>query len=51
MLNIGGPDAGMTMKQQGEMIFEILGKEPKFWTAPVAIFDFVIGKYTPDHCF
>eukprot|EP01031_Cornospumella_fuschlensis_P028781 gene28781-34745_t len=43
VLNIGGPDEGMTMKQQGEMIFEILGKEPKFWTAPVGIFDAVIN--------
>ena len=43
ILNIGGPDKGMTMKQQGEMIFEILGKEPKFWTAPVSLFDAIIG--------
>lgn len=43
VLNLGGPDDGMTMKQQGEMIFEILGKEPKFWTAPISIFDTVIG--------
>ncbi|KAJ1423534.1 3,8-divinyl protochlorophyllide a 8-vinyl reductase, putative chloroplast precursor [Ochromonadaceae sp. CCMP2298] len=45
VLNIGGPDEGMTMKQQGEMIFDILGKEPKFWTAPIGIFDAVIGAF------
>jgi divinyl chlorophyllide a 8-vinyl-reductase len=43
IIDLGGPDEGMTMKQQGEMIFDILGKEPKFWTAPVGIFDAVIG--------
>eukprot|EP01039_Chlorochromonas_danica_P011248 gene11247-12547_t len=43
VLNLGGPDEGLTMKQQGEMLFEVLGKEPKFWTAPVVIFDIVIG--------
>mmetsp|Transcript_10588 Transcript_10588/g.15923 ORF Transcript_10588/g.15923 Transcript_10588/m.15923 type:complete len:237 (+) Transcript_10588:51-761(+) len=45
ILNVGGPDDGMTMKKQGEMIFDILGKEPKFWTAPVGIFDAVIGLF------
>ena len=44
VLNIGGPDKGMTMKEQGEMIFDILGKEKKFWTAPVAIFDAIISE-------
>ena len=24
VLNLGGPDDGMTMKQQGEMIFQVL---------------------------
>mmetsp|Transcript_6897 Transcript_6897/g.11486 ORF Transcript_6897/g.11486 Transcript_6897/m.11486 type:complete len:363 (+) Transcript_6897:68-1156(+) len=45
ILNLGGPDDGMTMKQQGEMIFDILGKEPKFWTAPIGVFDAVIGAF------
>eukprot|EP01040_Poterioochromonas_malhamensis_P002545 gene2545-2706_t len=43
ILNLGGPDEGMTMKQQGDMLFEILGKEPKFINAPIQIFDYVIG--------
>lgn len=25
------------------MIFDILGKEPKFWTAPVSLFDAIIN--------
>ena len=71
ILNLGGPDSGLTMKQQGEMIFsvfsilstpldfvnfiqfckfifdssscKILGKEPKFWRAPISLFDSIIG--------
>ena len=33
------------MKQQGEMIFDILGKKPSFITAPIGIFDAVIGAF------
>ncbi len=40
-----GPDEGMTMKAQGEMIFDILGKKPSFIMAPVGIFDAVIGAF------
>ena len=43
VIDLGGPDSGMTMKQQGEMIFNILGKEPKFWKVPIGVFDFIIG--------
>jgi divinyl chlorophyllide a 8-vinyl-reductase len=45
ILNLGGPDAGMSMKEQGDMIFEILGKEPKFVVAPIGAFDAVIGAF------
>jgi divinyl chlorophyllide a 8-vinyl-reductase len=43
VLELGGPDEGMTMKQQGEMIFDILGKQPKYWTAPIGLFDAIIN--------
>lgn len=43
VLEVGGPDEGMTMLQQGQMIFEILGKEPKFLAAPIGLFDAIIG--------
>lgn len=43
VLNVGGPDEGMSMKQQGEMLFKILDKEPKYIQAPIAIFDAVIN--------
>jgi divinyl chlorophyllide a 8-vinyl-reductase len=45
IMDLGGPDEGMTMKQQGEMIFDILGKKPSFITAPIGIFDAVIGAF------
>lgn len=43
ILPIGGPGKALTPLEQGEMLFEILGKEPKFIKVPVAIMDFVIG--------
>ena len=33
----------MSMKQQGEMIFDILGKKPSFIAAPIGLFDFIIN--------
>ena len=42
-MELGGPDEGMSMRAQGDMIFDILGKEPKYWTAPIALFDAIIG--------
>jgi divinyl chlorophyllide a 8-vinyl-reductase len=43
ILNIGGPDAGMTMKEQGSMLFQVLEKKPRFLTVPIALFDGIIG--------
>jgi divinyl chlorophyllide a 8-vinyl-reductase len=43
ILNIGGPDNGMSMKDQGEMLFQILKKEPKYIKAPIGVFDAIIG--------
>ena len=31
------------MKQQGDLIFEILDKKPAFWAAPISLFDAIIG--------
>jgi divinyl chlorophyllide a 8-vinyl-reductase len=31
VLNVGGPDDGLTPTQQAELLFDVLGKEPKFW--------------------
>lgn len=30
ILNLGGPDDGMTMKQQGEMLFEVTVRSANF---------------------
>lgn len=43
ILPIGGPGEALTPRQQGEMLFRILGKEPKFLQVPIQIMDFAIG--------
>lgn len=42
VLPIGGPGPAMTPREQGEMLFRLLGREPKFRSVPVALLD-VIG--------
>ena len=42
ILPIGGPGDAMTPRQQGEMLFGLLGKPPRFRKVPLALFD-VIG--------
>ncbi|KAH7424957.1 hypothetical protein KP509_11G033800 [Ceratopteris richardii] len=43
ILPIGGPGEALTPRQQGEMLFQILGKEPRFLQVPIQIMDFAIG--------
>eukprot|EP00250_Pteridium_aquilinum_P033853 c648_g1_i1 orf=78-1394(+) len=43
ILPIGGPGEALTPRQQGQMLFRILGKEPKFLQVPIQIMDFAIG--------
>ena len=43
IMDLGGPDSGYTMQQQGDLIFKTLGKEPKFWAAPIGLFDAIIN--------
>ena len=43
ILPIGGPGEALTPLQQGELLFRILGKEPKFFKVPIGVMDFVIG--------
>lgn len=42
IIDLGGPDEPLTMKRQGEMLFEALGKEPNFFYAPLWLFDTII---------
>lgn len=42
--NIGGPDAGLTMQKQGEMVAQAVGKEKPFLLGvPIGIFDVIIN--------
>lgn len=43
VLPIGGPGKALTPLEQGEMLFRLLGKEPKFLKVPIGIMDFAIG--------
>ncbi|KAL9410386.1 hypothetical protein AB3S75_044197 [Citrus x aurantiifolia] len=43
ILPIGGPGKALTPLEQGEILFRLLGKEPKFLKVPIGIMDFAIG--------
>jgi divinyl chlorophyllide a 8-vinyl-reductase len=42
VLPIGGPGEAITPKQQGEQLFALLGREPRFKHVPVALLDWVV---------
>lgn len=42
IIDLGGPDEPLTMKKQGEMLYQAVGKEPNFIYAPVWLFDVII---------
>lgn len=43
ILPIGGPGPAITPRQQGEHLFQLLGKEPRFKSVPVGFLDVIIG--------
>jgi len=43
VLPIGGPGEAITPRQQGEMLFALLGREPRFRHVPVALLDGIVG--------
>ncbi len=43
ILPIGGPGAAITPRQQGERLFALLGRSPRFRTVPVAFLDAIIA--------
>ena len=43
VLPIGGPGDAITPRQQGERLFELLGRPPRFRQVPVAMLDAIIG--------
>lgn len=42
-LPIGGPGEAITPRQQGEALFAMLGRPPRFKQVPVALLDMIIG--------
>ena len=40
---IRGPSKALRPLEQEEMMFKLLGKEPKFLKMPISIMDFVVG--------
>jgi divinyl chlorophyllide a 8-vinyl-reductase len=43
ILPIGGPGDAITPRQQGEMLFALLGREPRFRHVPLPLFDAIVG--------
>ncbi|HJL19325.1 MAG TPA: NAD(P)H-binding protein [Sandaracinaceae bacterium LLY-WYZ-13_1] len=43
VLPVGGPGPAITPRAQGELLFELLGREPRFRHVPVALLDAIIG--------
>lgn len=43
VLPIGGPGPAMTPRQQGEQLFALLGRPPRFSQVPVALLDVIIA--------
>eukprot|EP00638_Chattonella_subsalsa_P007967 CAMPEP_0117758642 /NCGR_PEP_ID=MMETSP0947-20121206/15511_1 /TAXON_ID=44440 /ORGANISM="Chattonella subsalsa, Strain CCMP2191" /LENGTH=367 /DNA_ID=CAMNT_0005578891 /DNA_START=115 /DNA_END=1218 /DNA_ORIENTATION=- len=44
ILNLGGPDDGMTKKEQGDLMHQACGiQDPKYISFPIALFDVIIG--------
>jgi len=43
ILPIGGPGPAITPREQGECLFQLLGKEPRFKSVPVGFLDIIVG--------
>lgn len=43
VLPIGGPGDALTPRQQGEMLFELLGRPPRFRQLPVGLLDVIVA--------
>jgi divinyl chlorophyllide a 8-vinyl-reductase len=43
VLPIGGPGDALTPREQGEMLFALLGREPRFKQVPVALLDTIVA--------
>jgi divinyl chlorophyllide a 8-vinyl-reductase len=45
ILNVGGPDQPVTQQQQGEMLFAAVGRQPRFVSAPLWLFDVIVNTF------
>ncbi len=43
VLPIGGPGKAYSAKEQAELLFKLTGREPKYFSVPVALMDGIIG--------
>jgi divinyl chlorophyllide a 8-vinyl-reductase len=43
VLPIGGPGKALTLAEQGEMLFRIVGRDPKFVKVPIQLMDGNVG--------
>jgi divinyl chlorophyllide a 8-vinyl-reductase len=43
ILPIGGPGDAITLREQGELLFRVAGKPPRFTSVPVKLFDVIAG--------
>ena len=43
VLPIGGPGKALSARDQANLLFDIVGKEPKYFAVPVALMDGIIG--------
>lgn len=43
ILPVGGPGEAITPRQQGEMLFELLGRAPRFRRVPVGLMDAIVS--------
>ncbi len=43
ILPVGGPGSAITPRQQGEALFEMVGRPPEFRSVPVAMLDMIAG--------
>jgi len=43
ILPIGGPGPALSFKEQGELLFSLIGEKPNFICVPYGVFDFVQG--------
>lgn len=45
VLPIGGPGEAITPRQQGDYLFALLGREPKYRQVPVTLLDFIVSVF------